>query len=105
LDQQLQTSTSLSNDANSYLEQVNPLDKLFSDKTTGISAVLSSFFAAVQTSAATPSDTAARQLLLTNAQTLSNRFNALSSQMQQQNEGINSQLNTITEKVNQLTAS
>ncbi|MCA4961720.1 flagellar hook-associated protein FlgK [Pseudomonas sp. Y24-6] len=105
LDQQLQTSTSLSNDANSYLEQVNPLDKLFSDKTTGISAVLSSFFAAVQTSAATPSDTAARQLLLTNAQTLSNRFNALSSQMQQQNEGINSQLTTMTEKVNQLTAS
>jgi flagellar hook-associated protein 1 FlgK len=105
LDSQLQTSTSLNNDANAYLEQVSPLDKLFSDKTTGISAVLSSFFASVQTSAGAPSDTAARQLLLTNAQTLSNRFNALASQMQQQNEGINSQLTTITDKVNQLTSS
>ena len=105
LDNQLQTSTSLNSDANAYLEQVNPLDKLFSDKTTGISAVLSSFFAAVQTSAGTPSDTASRQLLLTNAQTLSNRFNALSSQMQQQSEGINSQLTTLTDKVNQLTSS
>lgn len=105
LDNQLQTSTSLNNDANAYLDQVSPLDKLFSDKTTGISAVLSSFFSSVQTSAGTPSDTAARQLLLTNAQTLSNRFNALSSQMQQQNEGINSQLTTMTEKVNQLTSS
>ncbi|MEX5686736.1 flagellar hook-associated protein FlgK [Pseudomonas silesiensis] len=105
LDSQLQTSTSLSNDANAYLEQVSPLDKLFSDKTTGISAVLSSFFASVQTSAGAPSDTAGRQLLLTNAQTLSNRFNALASQMQQQNEGINSQLTTITDKVNQLTSS
>ncbi|MBT9575243.1 flagellar hook-associated protein FlgK [Pseudomonas umsongensis] len=105
LDNQLQTSTSLSSDANAYLEQVNPLDKLFSDKTTGISAVLSSFFSSVQTSAGTPSDTAARQLLLTNAQTLSNRFNALASQMTQQNEGINSQLTTLTSQVNQLTAS
>ena len=105
LDNQLQTSTSLSSDANAYLEQVSPLDKLFSDKTTGISAVLSSFFSSVQTSAGTPSDTAARQLLLTNAQTLSNRFNALASQMTQQNEGINSQLTTLTGQVNQLTAS
>ena len=105
LDNQLQTSTSLNNDANAYLEQVSPLDKLFSDKTTGISAVLSSFFASVQTSAGAPSDNAARQLLLTNAQTLSNRFNALASQMQQQNEGINSQLTTMTDKVNQLTSS
>ena len=105
LDNQLQTSTSLSNDANAYLDQVNPLDKLFSDKTTGISAVLSSFFSSVQTSAGTPSDTAARQLLLTNAQTLSNRFNALASQMTQQNEGINSQLTTLTGQVNQLTSS
>ncbi|VVN48949.1 flagellar hook-associated protein FlgK [Pseudomonas fluorescens] len=105
LDSQLQTSTSLSSDANAYLEQVSPLDKLFSDKTTGISAVLSSFFASVQTSAGAPSDTATRQLLLTNAQTLSNRFNALASQMQQQNEGINSQLTTMTEQVNQLTSS
>ncbi|WPN48751.1 flagellar hook-associated protein FlgK [Pseudomonas sp. P8_241] len=105
LDNQLQTSTSLNSDANAYLEQVSPLDKLFSDKTTGISAVLSSFFAAVQTSAGTPNDTASRQLLLTNAQTLSNRFNALASQMQQQSEGINSQLTTLTDKVNQLTTS
>ncbi|GAB6403587.1 flagellar hook-associated protein FlgK [Pseudomonas sp. MHK4] len=105
LDNQLQTSTSLSSDANAYLDQVNPLDKLFSDKTTGISAVLSSFFSSVQTAAATPSDTASRQLLLTNAQTLSNRFNALASQMTQQNEGINSQLTTLTGQVNQLTAS
>lgn len=105
LDNQLQTSTSLSSDANAYLEQVNPLDKLFSDKTSGISAVLSSFFASVQTSAGMPGDAASRQLLLTNAQTLSNRFNALASQMQQQNDGINSQLTTLTEQVNQLTSS
>ena len=67
--------------------------------------MLSSFFSSVQTSAGTPSDTAARQLLLTNAQTLSNRFNAMASQMKQQNEGINGQLTTMTGQVNQLTAS
>ncbi len=106
LDNQLQTTTSLSNDANAYLEQSEPARQDCSPtRPRGSVRVLSSFFASVQTSAGMPGDAASRQLLLTNAQTLSNRFNALASQMQQQNDGINSQLTTLTEQVNQLTSS
>jgi flagellar hook-associated protein 1 FlgK len=67
--------------------------------------VLSSFFSSLQTSAAAPDNIASRQLLLTSAQTLSNRFNAISSQLTQQNQGINGQLDTLTGQVNQLTSS
>lgn len=105
LDSQLQTTTALSGDAKAYLEQIGTVDKLLSDKTTGITTALSSFFAALQTSAATPDNVSSRQLLLTSAETLSNRFNSISSQLNQQNEGINSQLGTLTSQVNQLTTS
>jgi flagellar hook-associated protein FlgK len=65
LDAQLQTTTSLNGDAQAYLDQIGTVDKLLSDKNTGVSAALSSFFASLQTAAAAPGDNSARQLLLT----------------------------------------
>jgi flagellar hook-associated protein 1 FlgK len=100
-----QKSTSLNSDATAYAGQASAIDKTLSDKSTGMSSALSSFFASLQTAAATPSDVSARQLLVTSAQTLSNRFNSISSQLTQQSEGINSQLSTMSDQVNKLTAS
>ncbi|NNA94389.1 flagellar hook-associated protein FlgK [Pseudomonas gessardii] len=105
LDTQLQTTTSLNFDAKAYLDQIGSVDKLLSDKSTGVGAALNSFFAALQTSSANPSDNSARQLVLTIAQTLGNRFNSIASELNKQKEGINSQLETITGQVNQLTSS
>ncbi|MFC6300134.1 flagellar hook-associated protein FlgK [Pseudomonas sp. CCM 7893] len=105
LDTAYQNSTSLNSDAKAYLDQIGAVDKTLSDKTTGMSSVLSAFFASVQTAAANPSDVSARQVLLTSAQTLSNRFNAISSQLNQQKESINGQLSTMSDQVNQLTSS
>ena len=100
-----QKSTSLNSDATAYAGQAAAIDKTLSDKSTGMSSALSSFFASLQTAAATPSDVSARQLLVTSAQTLSNRFNSISSQLTQQSEGINSQLSTMSDQVNKLTSS
>ncbi|KFE49982.1 flagellar hook-associated protein FlgK [Pseudomonas syringae] len=104
-DAQLQTTTALSGDSKAYLDQIGSVDKLLSDSTTGISSVLTSFFAAAQKAAATPNDASTRQLLLTQAQTLSNRFNSVSSQLSQQNDKINSDLTTLTGQVNKITTS
>ncbi len=105
LDAAYQNSTSLSADATAYQGQIGSVDKLLSDRTTGMSAVLSTFFATLQTASSNPNDLSARQLLVTNAQTLSNRFNSLSTQLTQQKETINSQLSTMSDQVNQLTTS
>ena len=105
LDNQLQTATSLNTDALAFQDQITSVDKLLADSNTGISSVLTAFFSALQTASATPGDVASRQLLLTQAQTLSNRFNAISSQMSQQNDSINSQLDTLSGQVNKLTSS
>ncbi|TVT92318.1 flagellar hook-associated protein FlgK [Pseudomonas sp. RGB] len=100
-----QSSTALNSDATAYAGQAAAIDKTLSDKSTGMSAVLSAFFASLQTAAATPSDVSARQLLVTSAQTLSDRFNAISTQLTQQKESINSQLSTMSDQVNKLTSS
>ncbi|AZE90518.1 flagellar hook-associated protein FlgK [Pseudomonas orientalis] len=105
LDAAYQNSTALSNDAKAYASQASAIDKTLSDKTTGMSSVLSAFFTAVQTAAANPSDVSARQVLLTSTQTLSNRFNSIAGQLNEQKQSINGQLGTMSDQVNQLTTS
>ncbi|WP_309677795.1 flagellar hook-associated protein FlgK, partial [Pseudomonas sp.] len=104
LDAQLQTTTSLNSDAQAYLGQATQVDKLLSDSGTGISKTLQSFFSSLQTLSANSNDSAARQALLTNAQGLSSRFNAISQQLNQQGTYINDQLSSMAEQVNKLAA-
>jgi flagellar hook-associated protein 1 FlgK len=104
LDAQLQTTTSLNGDAQAYLGQATQVDKLLSDSGTGITKTLQSFFSSLQTLSGNSNDTAARQALLTNAQALTSRVNAISQQLQQQGTYINDQLGSMAEQVNKLAA-
>ncbi|MEN5224850.1 MULTISPECIES: flagellar hook-associated protein FlgK [Pseudomonas] len=105
LENQLRSTTALSSDATSYLNQITPLDTALSSSDTGITAALKSFFSAMQDAAAKPSEDASRQLLLTSAQSLAKRFNTLSAQLNQQNSDINANMASIADKVNALTQS
>ncbi|MFJ4442820.1 flagellar hook-associated protein FlgK [Pseudomonas sp. NPDC089422] len=105
LENQLRTTTSLSSDATSYLNQISPLDTALSSSDTGITAALQSFFSAMQDAASKPTEDASRQLLLTSAQSLAKRFNTLSAQFNQQNSDINANMASIADKVNALTKS
>ncbi|MBA6114547.1 MULTISPECIES: flagellar hook-associated protein FlgK [Pseudomonas] len=103
LENQLRTTTSLSSEASSYLDQITPLDTALSSSDTGITAALQSFFSAMQDAAAKPTEDASRQLLLTSAQSLAKRFNTLSSQLNQQNSNVNSNMGALANQVNNLT--
>jgi flagellar hook-associated protein 1 FlgK len=102
LDAQLQTTTSLNSDSAAYLGQVTPLDTLLSDSGTGLNGALTKFFTSVQNVNAKPGDDASRQLLLGDAQALSNRFNSVSSQLSTQNANINGNLANMADQVNKL---
>ncbi|MGB5827484.1 MAG: flagellar hook-associated protein FlgK [Pseudomonas mandelii] len=104
LDAQLQTTTSLNSDAAAYAGQISPLDALLSDSGTGLNGALTKFFASVQNVNAKPGDDASRQLLLSDAQALSNRFNSVSSQLAAQNASINGNLSNMADQVNKLAA-
>ncbi|CAH0648796.1 MULTISPECIES: flagellar hook-associated protein FlgK [Pseudomonas] len=103
LENQLRTTTSLSSEASTYLNQITPLDTALSSSDTGITAALQSFFTAMQDSAAKPTEDASRQLLLTSAQSLAKRFNTLSAQLNQQNSNIHANMASLTDQVNNLT--
>ncbi len=104
LDAQLQTTTSLNSDAAAYAGQINPLDALLSDSGTGLNGALTKFFASVQNVNAKPGDDASRQLLLSDAQALSNRFNSVSAQLTTQNANINGNLTNMADRINNLAA-
>lgn len=104
LENQLRTTNALSSEANAFLDQVSPTDKLLSDKDTGITGALQSFFTALQSAGAKPTEDASRQLLLTSAQALSKRFNTIAAQLNQQNTNINGNLSSMATQVNNLTA-
>ncbi|WP_263261023.1 flagellar hook-associated protein FlgK [Pseudomonas sp. RIT-PI-S] len=105
LQNQVSSSTALDSEASTLSTNAATLDSLLSDTSTGITGVLSNFFKSLQTAAATPSDTASRQLLVTAASTLSNRFNSVASQISSSNTDINSQLTSLSDQVNTLSKS
>lgn len=104
LENQLRSTTSLSSDASSYLTQITPLDSALSSSDTGITAALQSFYTSMQDAASKPADDSSRQLLLSSAKSLSNRFNSLSAQLGQQSTDINGNMATIADQVNKLTS-
>ncbi|WP_285425829.1 flagellar hook-associated protein FlgK [Pseudomonas sp. efr-133-TYG-103a] len=105
LNTQVQTSTSLNSDAQAYLGQASKLDSILSDSSTGISSVMANFFTSLQKLSTTPTGSAERSDFLKSASALSGRFNAISTQLKDQNAGINSQLTTLTGQVNSLASS
>ena len=65
---QLATAQSSSAALNSYGTEINRIDSLLADKTSGISVLMQSFFTAVQRVANTPAEPAAWQQLISFAQ-------------------------------------
>lgn len=105
LTNQVRTATSSNSELQSFKSQIEQLDSLLSNSTTGISPALQKFFASLQTASQDPSSTAAREAVLSQASGLSSSFNTLYDQLDKQNSLINQQLSALTEQVNSMAAS
>jgi flagellar hook-associated protein 1 FlgK len=79
--QQLRTDTSLYQGLDAYDNHMNQLNELLSDSSSGLSNALGSFFSAVQGGANDPTSMPARQLVLSEAESLADRFNTLHSRV------------------------
>ena len=102
---QLRGSTSLSSDVEAYRTQISQLDSLLSATTTSVTGALQNFFSAMQTSAEDPANIPARQLVLSEAQGVANRFNTLYDRLLEQNDFANSQMKSVTDQINQIAGS
>ncbi len=105
LTNQVRTSTSSNSELQSFKSQIEQLDSLLSNSTTGISPALQKFFASLQTASQDPSSTAAREAVLSQAAGLSSSFNTMYDQLDKQNTLINQQMGALTTQVNSMAAS
>ncbi|CAD6557190.1 hypothetical protein LMG27952_06307 [Paraburkholderia hiiakae] len=79
------------------------LSNLVGSPTSGIATAITNFFSGLQNVSNSPSDTAARQTVLSDAQTLATQINAASSQYDAMRKSVNTQLTSAVSQINTYT--
>ncbi len=90
----------------SYLEvsynYASQMDNLLADPQAGLTPALQDFFAAAQGVANDPTSIPARQVMLTSAESLANRFDVMSRRMNDLRDNVNIEVSNIIPEVNSL---
>ena len=109
LTQQVREDTSLFGEQEALNSELSRLDNLLGGETTGLSNALNNFFASLQNAAEDPASLPQRQLVLSEAQQVVNRFEALNQEFIQQRESVKTQMeqgvkdaNTLLKSIAQL---
>ena len=100
--QQLRSASGAFSQLDNYYQLASQLDNTLSDSELGISAALSDFYDSVQNLANDPASISARQLLLSEAESLSGRFSQFSSQLESLDTDINNRIQASVNDINDL---
>ncbi|MCO7247818.1 flagellar hook-associated protein FlgK [Halomonas sp. Mc5H-6] len=98
--EQLNSAKTQSSALETYYNQVSQIDNLLADREAGLSPLMQNFFSSMEDLASAPSDPAARQGVLGNAETLSAQFRSFDSYLQDMQTNINSQLKDEVTQIN-----
>jgi flagellar hook-associated protein 1 len=102
---QMRTSTSSSSDINAFLTLASRVDNMLADAETGLSPSLQNFFAAVQDVNDLPSSATARQVMISEAESLAARFQFLDSRLSDLGDEVKVQLSGNVSDINTLAKS
>lgn len=91
-----------SSQLDSYYNEIKQIDNLLADTTSGLSPVLHGFFNAVQDVASNPASVPSRQAMLSNAESLTARFQQIDQRLSEMQEGVNSQITGSVTEINSL---
>jgi len=105
LAQQVNNSESSYSSYNTLATQAGQIDNMLSDSSTGLTATLQSFVNALQTLSTSPSSTASRQALLTQAQALVQQINSYGAQIGTYGSQLEQQIGSDVTQVNSLAGS
>jgi flagellar hook-associated protein 1 FlgK len=83
-----------------YSSQIGQIDNLLADTTAGLSPALQDFFNGVQNATASPASAAARQSMLSNAESLASRFQGMSARLNEIAFGVNNQIKSNVGEIN-----
>ncbi|WP_320152326.1 flagellar hook-associated protein FlgK [uncultured Tolumonas sp.] len=92
--------TATYNQVNTTYTELSQLDKYLSNSATSLSDSIDSFFTAMQAANTSPNTTSARQGLMGQISTITNRFQSVSTQLTQQNDDINGKISIDLSSVN-----
>ncbi|MGO1461684.1 MAG: flagellar hook-associated protein FlgK [Oleiphilaceae bacterium] len=90
--QQVREDSTLTGEQQALNSELSRLDNLLGGETTGLNTALNNFFASLQNAAEDPASLPQRQLVLSEAKQVVNRFQALSQEFIQQRESIKTQM-------------
>jgi len=90
--QQVREDSTLYGEQQALNSELSRLDNLLGGENTGLSNALNNFFASLQNAAEDPTSLPQRQLVLSEAQQVVNRFQALNQEFIQQRESIKTQM-------------
>ena len=99
---QVNNTQSTASSLNSYYSQISQINNMFADSTAGLSPTLQSFFKGIQDLASNPASAAARQSALSSASALASRFQSMGAQLNDLQQGVNSQIITGVSSINSL---
>ncbi len=102
VDLSVRNSTSSAAEFNTFHTLASQLDNVLADSETGIANSMQRFFNAAQDVANTPADSAARQVLLSEAQQMAGQFNQLSNWLDSVRGQVNSDIRSSVSEINRL---
>jgi len=102
VEMQLRSSTSASQQYGLLYDFASRVDNLLADQDSGLAPGLQQFFSAVQDVANDPTSNAARQVMISEAESLVDRFSFLHQRLGEQRNLVNGQIQTSVQEINSL---
>lgn len=100
LGMQAQSAQASKSGLDSYYTQIQQINNMLADPTAGLSPSLQDFFGGIQAMASNPSNVPARQAALSSADTLAGRFQSLAGQLNEMDQGVNTQIQSSVSNIN-----
>ena len=99
LSTQIRLDTGSFSNLDVYSTNLDQLDSLLAGDSNGLSQSISDFYSALESSIQDPTSVPARQVVLSQAEAMVERFNTLSSGIEQQTASVNEQMDSLTQQV------
>ncbi|NOY62776.1 MAG: flagellar hook-associated protein FlgK [Gammaproteobacteria bacterium] len=100
LNEQVRTSSTSQQQTERYNELISQVDNLLANPQAGLAPVLDGFFDAMQEVADDPASTPPRQVMITQAQALVDRFQFLNQRLEDLRGGVNTQIESAVSDIN-----
>lgn len=105
LTSQVRTNTAAYNQLDTFNTLAGQIDNVLADPNVGLTPVMTDFFNAVQDVANDPTSAAARQVMLSQGQSLTQRFHYLDNRLRTLDQSVNDRMRDTTSEINSLAQS